>query len=92
MHNLGRMVWEDEAFDWAIEFDSFVARSILEHQHDPIIHYEKQGTPGLLSVNTAEHYFPLLYILGVVGENESVSFFAEKVWGGSLSMRCVRIG
>lgn len=92
VHNLGRMVWEDEAFDWAIEFDAHVARSILEHHHDPIIHYEEQGTAGLLSVNTSEHYLPLLYILGVAGEDEPVSFFAEKVWGGSLSMRCVRIG
>jgi 4,5-DOPA dioxygenase extradiol len=92
VHNLRMMVWEDTAFDWAVEFDANVARWILENDHDSIIHYEKQGQAGILSVNSAEHYLPLLYILGVGDKDEPVSFFADKVWGGSLSMRCVRIG
>jgi hypothetical protein len=33
-----------------------------------------------------------LYVLGVKQKSDSVSFFAEKLWGGSISMRCVRIG
>ncbi len=92
VHNLRMMVWEDTAFDWAIEFDARVRQWILDNDHDPIIHYEKQGRAAALAVNSAEHYLPLLYILGLKEENEPVSFFAEKVWGGSLSMRCVRIG
>jgi 4,5-DOPA dioxygenase extradiol len=92
VHNLRMMVWEDTAFDWAIEYDANVSRWILEHNHDPIIHYEKQGEAAMLSVNTAEHYLPLLYILGVSENDEPISFFADKLWGGSLSMRCVRIG
>ena len=100
VHNLGMMVLEDVAFDWAVQFDAFISKSILEHDHDSIIHYEKQGQAGMLSVNSAEHYLPLLYVLGVeIREvddedvyEEPVSFFADKLWGGSLSMRCVRIG
>lgn len=92
VHNLRLMVWEDEAFDWAVDFDARVKRWILENDHDPIIHYEKQGQAAALSVNTAEHYLPLLYVLGLKETAEPVNFFAEKVWGGSLSMRCVRIG
>ncbi len=92
VHNLRMMVWEDTAFDWAVEYDARVKQWILENNHDPIIHYEKQGRAAALSVNSAEHYLPLLYVLGLKEENEPVSFFAEKVWGGSLSMRCVKIG
>ena len=92
MHNLRMMVWEDTAFDWAVEYDALVRQWILEGNHDPIIHYEKQGRAAMLSVNSAEHYLPLLYILGLQEKDEPVSFFAEKLWGGSLSMRCVRIG
>jgi 4,5-DOPA dioxygenase extradiol len=92
VHNLRLMVWEDTAFDWAIEYDANVSRWILEHDHDSIIHYEKHGEAAMLSVNSAEHYLPLLYILGVSENDEPISFFADKLWGGSLSMRCVRIG
>lgn len=92
VHNLRMMVWEDTAFDWAVEYDTSVARWILERDHGSIIHYEKHGQTALLSVNSAEHYLPLLYILGVEGKDEPISFFTDKLWGGSLSMRCVRIG
>jgi 4,5-DOPA dioxygenase extradiol len=92
VHNLGMMVWEDTAFDWAVEYDAKVARWILLHEHEPLIHYEQQGQAARLAVNSAEHYLPLLYILGVSEKDEPVSCFADKLWGGSLSMRCVRIG
>jgi 4,5-DOPA dioxygenase extradiol len=92
VHNLRMVVWEDTAFDWATEYDAKVKQWILEDNHEAIIHYEKYGKPALLAVNSAEHYLPLLYILGLKEKNEPVSFFADKVWGGSLSMRCVRIG
>jgi 4,5-DOPA dioxygenase extradiol len=92
VHNLRVVVFEDKAYDWAIEFDAKVKQWILESDHDSIIHYEKQGRAALLSINSAEHYLPLLYVLALQQEDEPVSFFADKVWGGSLSMRCVRIG
>jgi 4,5-DOPA dioxygenase extradiol len=92
VHNLRMIVWEDTAFDWAVEFDANIEQWILHHDHDPIIHYEKQGRAAMLSVNSAEHYLPLLYVLGAGEKDEPISFFAEKLWGGSLSMRCVRIG
>ncbi len=92
VHNLRLMVWEDRAFDWAIDYDTKVAQWILEDDHQSIIHYERYGKPAVLSVNSAEHYLPLLYVLGMKGKEEPVSFFADKLWGGSISMRCVRIG
>jgi 4,5-DOPA dioxygenase extradiol len=92
VHNLRMMVWEDKAFDWATEYDAKVKQWVLEDQHEAIIHYEKYGNAAMLAVNSAEHYLPLLYILGLKEKDEPVSFFAEKIWGGSISMRCVRIG
>jgi len=92
VHNLRLMVWQDTAFDWAQEYDAQVKQWILAGEHEPIIHYEQHGRPAMLAVNSAEHYLPLLYVLGLQDEGETVGFFAEKLWGGSLSMRCVRIG
>jgi 4,5-DOPA dioxygenase extradiol len=92
VHNLRMMVWEEKAFDWAAEYDAKVTQWILEGDHDSIIHYEKYGRTAQLAVNSAEHYLPLLYTLGLKTKDEPVSFFADKLWGGSISMRCVRIG
>ncbi len=92
VHNLAMIVWEDTAFDWAKEFDSRIKRCVLEDNLDPLIQYETQGRAAALSINSAEHYLPLLYVLGVKDKNEPIRFFNEKIWGGSLSMRCIRFG
>jgi 4,5-DOPA dioxygenase extradiol len=91
VHNLRMVVFEGPAYDWAVEFDGKVKQWILNDNHEPIIQYDKQGGEAALAINSAEHYKPLLYVLGAKEAGEPVSFFAEKVWGGSLSMRSVRI-
>lgn len=92
VHNLGLVVWEDTAFEWAVEFDGKVRDWIRQDEHEPIINYTEQGRAAHLAVNSGEHYKPLLYVLGLKEAGEPVQFFAEKIWGGSLSMRSVLIG
>jgi 4,5-DOPA dioxygenase extradiol len=92
VHNLRMVVFEDIAYDWAVAFDGMVKQSILDGNHDSLIQYHKLGREAALSINSAEHYKPLLYVLGAQDPGEPVSFFAEKVWGGSVSMRSVMIG
>ncbi len=92
VHNLGHMSWEDAAFDWAVEFDERIKRFILAGDHRSIIAYKDQGPAAKLAVPTNEHYLPLLYVLALQDKDEPVSFFAEKVTLGSISMRSLRIG
>jgi 4,5-DOPA dioxygenase extradiol len=92
VHNLREVVWEDTAYDWALEFDAQVKELILSGDHKAIIDYSKLGRSSRLAVPTLEHYLPLLYILGAKDESEGVSFFADKVTLGSMSMRSVRLG
>lgn len=92
VHNLRMVVFEDIAYDWARAFDGMVKQWILDEDHESIIQYHKQGREAALSINSAEHYKPLLYVLGAQDRGEPVNFFAEEVWGGSVSMRSVRIG
>ncbi len=92
VHNLSLVEFRNFAYDWATEFDAKVKNWILSDDHDPLINFNKQGEAAQLSINSGEHYVPLLYSLALKDENEPVSFFAEKVWGGSISMRSVRIG
>jgi 4,5-DOPA dioxygenase extradiol len=92
VHNLRTLAFNGPPFDWAIEWDEMVRRSIVEGNHTPLIEYEKQGRAAQLSINSAEHYLPLLYVLGMQTPGEVPSFFADEIFAGSLSMRGVKIG
>ncbi len=93
VHNLRMVDFSTPGgFDWAVEFDQRAASLIRSGEHEGLINYQDHGRPALLSVNSAEHYKPLLYVLGTQGKGEPASFFAEELMAGSLSMRCVRIG
>lgn len=92
VHNLKDMIWGDRAYEWAISFDEMIKKLILSKDHNSIIDYEKIGMIADLSVPTAEHFLPLFYILALQDENENISFFAERVTLGSISMTSVKIG
>lgn len=91
VHNLRMIAWRDEAHDWAVEFDERIQRAILAGDHDTIINFDQMGELARLAVPTDEHFLPLLYVLACQ-ENEAISFFAEKVTLGAISMRSLRIG
>ena len=93
VHNLRMVVFDDHLkFDWAEAFDTRVKNWILTGDHTPLIEYEKQGHDAQLAINSAEHYLPLLYTLGLQDEGEPISFFADKITYGAISMRSVKIG
>jgi 4,5-DOPA dioxygenase extradiol len=92
VHNLRLIQWGDNAFDWALEFDDLLCQRILAGDHEAITQYSQFGRLAMLSIPTPEHYLPLLYTLAAQEKDEPVSFFAEKVTLGSISMRGVRIG
>jgi 4,5-DOPA dioxygenase extradiol len=64
----------------------------LKNDHEPLIKYESLGRDALLSAPTPDHYLPLLYILALQREGESVTFPVEGFDGGSISMTSVQIG
>jgi len=92
VHNLGQVVWQDIAYDWALEFDDHLKTLILEGDHRSIVEFSKLGPAARLAVPTVEHYLPLLYVLGTQEKTETVQFFADKVTLGSMSMRSVKLG
>ena len=92
VHNLREVVWEDTAYDWALEFDAKMKDLIQSGDHKAMIDYAKLGRAARLSVPTLDHYLPLLYVLGAQDKGDNVGFFADKVTLGSMSMRSVRFG
>ena len=55
VHNLGEMVWEDTAYDWALAFDAQMKELILSGDHEAIIGYSKLGHSARLAVPTLDH-------------------------------------
>ena len=93
VHNLGRIDFNENAkvFDWAQEFDDIARGYIVDKNHRGLIHYEKLGHAASLSIPTPDHYWPLLYILGLTQVGEEASFPVEGHTHGSISMRSVLI-
>lgn len=88
VHNLGMLDWRNpnKAFDWATEFNTTVVHSIKESNHQKLIQFNKLGKSAQLSIPSAEHYIPMLYILAALKPNEQVKFFNETPAMGSLYM------
>ena len=93
VHNLGRIDFSENApvFDWAEEFDATAKELIAKGDHERLINYETLGHAAALAIPTPDHYWPLLYTLGLKEKNEEVSFPIEGITHGSISMRSVLI-
>ena len=92
VHNL--RLWRQgmaEGYDWAQRFDEDIADRIAEGHHEGMLGYETLGPDALLAIPSPEHYLPLLYVLGLQREGETVEFFNDQV-ASSISMRSVLIG
>lgn len=86
VHNLGRMQWKDEAYDWAQEFDDIAVKKIQNGEHSALVNYDKLGQAAKLSIPSPDHYWPMLYILGLQEKNDELRFFNRKTTMGSVSM------
>lgn len=97
VHNLRMIAWDklnesNYGYDWAIEMNSIFKEKIQSGDVKSLIAYEKLGANAKLAIPTPDHYFPLLYNLGLQDENDSIRFFNDKSVGGSLTMTSVKFG
>lgn len=93
VHNLRMINWRlsNEGFDWAQEMNEKFKKLILTHQHEALIHYEKLGEGARLAIPTAEHYLPLIYIMGLRDKDDTPSLFNDQTVMGSISMTSVLV-
>jgi 4,5-DOPA dioxygenase extradiol len=96
VHNLRMVAWDKldspYGFDWAVEMNEVFKNKILNGNHKPLMNYEALNKASRLAIPTPDHYYPLMYTLGLQGKDEEVSIFNDKLMAGSLSMTSVRIG
>ncbi|WP_298738397.1 4,5-DOPA dioxygenase extradiol [uncultured Chitinophaga sp.] len=97
VHNLRIAAWDkvdqpEYGYDWSIEMNALFKKHISDGNHAALIDYEKLSKSALLAVPTPDHYFPLLYTLGLQEKNDQPLFFNDKVVMGSVTMTSVKIG
>ncbi len=96
VHNLRTARWhgENTPYPWAISFKQFVKDNL--HWKGPLADHPLnnylQHEGGSLSNPTAEHFLPLLYVLGTWDGSEDITIPVEGIEMGSLSMLSVQVG
>jgi 4,5-DOPA dioxygenase extradiol len=92
VHNLRQIAWEDKGFDWAIEADETMRSLLVKGDDAGVMQFPESSRAARLAVPTREHFYPLLYVIGLRETSEEPHFFADQVTLGSISMRSVRYG
>lgn len=83
---------KEYGYDWAVEINEVFKAKILNGDHTPLVNYENLHAAARLAIPTPDHYYPLLYTLGLQEKSEKASIFNDKLLAGSLSMTSVMIG
>lgn len=79
-------------FDWAEDLNNTFKSLIEKQDHTALINYDKLGHAGKLAIPTPDHYYPLLYTLGLQEKEDDLRFFNDACVYGALSMTSVKIG
>ncbi len=97
IHNLRMVAWDkmdvpNYGYDWAIEMHELFRTKISAGDHQALISYESLSKSARLAIPTPDHYFPLMYILGLQEKNETPVLFNDQLVAGSLNMTSVKFG
>ena len=89
VHNLPKILWgpNPKPFEWAIEFDEWIKEKLIARDFHALTTKYNDSLAGQLSVPIPDHYFPMLYALGAVNDEDELSFVYEEIQNGSISMR-----
>jgi 4,5-DOPA dioxygenase extradiol len=77
----------------AISFEKYVKEQLQSRFDQKLIHIDSSELSSFqFSVNSAEHYIPLLYVLGASDESEKAFIFSDEIVFSTLSMLSVGFG
>lgn len=78
-------------FDWVLEADAKMQKFLLEHDHQSLINWDKQGQAFHLAIPTPDHYYPMIYALALQEDKDELSLFNTQAVGGSITMTSFRL-
>ena len=96
VHNLRMVSWQkpvDEAFgfDWALEANERFKAMLLSQDHQGLMDWQNQGEAFRLAIPTPDHYYPMMYSMGLQEASDELTFFNDKAVMGSLTMTSYRL-
>ena len=65
---------------------------VSEKNFQPMLEYQKQGSHWQLAIPSPDHYYPLIYALGLSSAKEEVKIFNDKAAMGSITMTSFQFG
>ena len=91
VHNLSAMqrnAKDDQAYEWTVAFDHWVAEQITKRDHSALADFLKyplarQAHPG------HDHFLPLLYAAGASRTRDEIEFFNDRFQLASVAMRSI---
>lgn len=97
VHNLRMVAFDkldvpDFGYDWAREMQHIFREKIVSGDHRSLIHYESLGSAARMAIPTPDHYWPLIYTLGLQESGDPAELFNDELAGGSITMTSVRFG
>ncbi|HPI53372.1 MAG TPA: 4,5-DOPA dioxygenase extradiol [Chitinophagaceae bacterium] len=104
VHNLGMIgappgqsfsfdhINQEFGYDWALEINGLFKKFIQERNHQALINYNSIHKSIAYAIPSPDHYFPLLYALGMQEQNDDAFIFNDKAIAGSLTMTSVKFG
>ena len=75
-----------------VEANETFNKHLIDRNHQALIDYNKLGSFAQLAIPTPDHYFPLIYSLGLSDEKDEITIFNNELVAGSLNMTSVRFG
>jgi 4,5-DOPA dioxygenase extradiol len=93
VHNLRVMARGNEpAYDWAVRFNARVRDLLVRGDVQQLVNFQQWDDDARLSVPTAEHFLPLLYIAGAKQDDEKFSIVVDGIEAASISMMTAAVG
>lgn len=92
VHNL--RLWRQFAGtqpDWAVEFQTRINAAVASEDHAALTQFSADDQAASAAINSAEHYLPLLPIVGARLPGDEVGVFNDSI-DGALSMTSYLIG
>lgn len=94
VHNLKTIDWRSDApaLPWATEFNDYFLEQLNTRNDQALIDWRDADHGALMSIPSPDHYWPVLYSLGVSGKNEPTQIVTNGIELGSISMLGFSIG
>jgi 4,5-DOPA dioxygenase extradiol len=94
VHNLRDINWEGrdaEVFEWAFTADDILKKNLLSKEYKRLLDPHSICPEVKHGVPTFDHYIPMIPVLGMQQEGETLQFTHESIHYGSISMRSFMI-